>query len=152
MGGLPRNLPDDALRSYFERFGSLKKAYVVRDSNSGKTRGFGFLIFERKESLELVLQNRPHLLRGKEVFIKQSQSKQEMGLKKGEKKDLEGTEEQKHQVNPQNKSKKPRTPLSSTENHNNVIKVDEEESKLQKSEFFYRMVLDWSQAALQNQE
>lgn len=39
IGGLPKNLPDSELSEYFEQFGQLQKAYVVKDFKTGKTRG-----------------------------------------------------------------------------------------------------------------
>jgi len=42
VGGLPKNLPDAELSSYFRQFGKLQKAYVVKDFKTGKTRGKKF--------------------------------------------------------------------------------------------------------------
>ena len=39
VGGLPKNLPDSELNKYFNKFGKVEKAYVVKDGKSGKTRG-----------------------------------------------------------------------------------------------------------------
>lgn len=40
IGGLPKNLPDSELYDYFQKFGEIQKAYVVKDFKTGKTRGF----------------------------------------------------------------------------------------------------------------
>jgi len=40
---LPKNLKDNVLREYFEKYGKIEKAYVVKNSKTGKTRGNNFL-------------------------------------------------------------------------------------------------------------
>ena len=35
VGGLPRNLPDSSLKEYFQQFGEVQKAYVVKDFRTG---------------------------------------------------------------------------------------------------------------------
>lgn len=82
IGGLPKNLPDIALKEYFEKIAPLKKAYVVRDFKSGKTRGFAFVIFESTEGVKKVLDSAPHSIEGKQVHIKASQSKSTLIEKK----------------------------------------------------------------------
>ena len=39
VGGLPKNLKDKYLKEYFSQFGEIEKAYVVKNSKTGKTRG-----------------------------------------------------------------------------------------------------------------
>lgn len=46
VGGLPKNLKDSVLRDYFSKYGKIEKAYVVKNSKTGKTRGKHlFIIF-----------------------------------------------------------------------------------------------------------
>jgi len=45
VAGLPKNLPDSDLSGYFSQFGEVQKAYVVKDSKTGKTRGKTILKF-----------------------------------------------------------------------------------------------------------
>lgn len=39
VGALPKSLPDSELKAFFEQFGKIDKAYVVKDHRTGKTRG-----------------------------------------------------------------------------------------------------------------
>jgi RNA recognition motif-containing protein len=39
VGALPKNLPDSELKAFFENYGKIEKAYVIKDHRSGKTRG-----------------------------------------------------------------------------------------------------------------
>lgn len=77
VGGLPRNLPDHELQAYFQYFGPIQKCYVVKDPNTGKTRGFGFVIFGTEEGFEAALSRTDHVIKGKEVHLKSAMSKYE---------------------------------------------------------------------------
>lgn len=46
IGGLGRSTTSGVLRDHFSKFGVVKDASVVMDRTSGKSRGFGFCLFE----------------------------------------------------------------------------------------------------------
>ncbi|KAF4675878.1 hypothetical protein FOL47_007119 [Perkinsus chesapeaki] len=46
VGGLARNTTSSVLRDHFSKFGDVKDASVVMDRTSGKSRGFGFCLFD----------------------------------------------------------------------------------------------------------
>lgn len=78
VGGLPKNLKDDSLFEYFSTFGSIQKAYVVKDFKNGNTRGFGFVIFQTLDGYERVLRHsKPHIIYGKEIHVRETQSRRE---------------------------------------------------------------------------
>ena len=43
VGNLPFETTDDDLRKMFEEFGQVESAKVIRDRNSDRSRGFGFV-------------------------------------------------------------------------------------------------------------
>ncbi|KAF2426314.1 hypothetical protein EJ08DRAFT_550189, partial [Tothia fuscella] len=45
IGGLAWHTDDTTLRSKFEDFGQVKEAVVVKDRDTGRSRGFGFVQF-----------------------------------------------------------------------------------------------------------
>jgi len=46
VGGLDYGLTEDDFRKHFENnFGQVKAAQIVRDANSGQSKGFGFVTF-----------------------------------------------------------------------------------------------------------
>ncbi|MGH7157419.1 MAG: RNA recognition motif domain-containing protein [Candidatus Saccharimonadales bacterium] len=49
VGGLPFSTTDDELRELFEAHGKVASANVVRDRESGRSKGFGFVEFENVE-------------------------------------------------------------------------------------------------------
>ena len=47
VGGLDYGLTEDDFRRHFEtKFGPVKAAQIVRDANSGQSKGFGFVTFQ----------------------------------------------------------------------------------------------------------
>jgi len=49
VGGLPFATTDDELREVFAAHGTVASATVVRDRDSGRSKGFGFVEFEKDE-------------------------------------------------------------------------------------------------------
>jgi len=49
VGGLSWNTDDNNLRAKFEEFGSVEEAVVVKDRETGRSRGFGFVRFTNDE-------------------------------------------------------------------------------------------------------
>jgi len=49
VGGLPFSTTDDELREIFAAHGKVASANVVRDRESGRSKGFGFVEFEDTE-------------------------------------------------------------------------------------------------------
>ncbi|MBI2285251.1 RNA-binding protein [Candidatus Saccharibacteria bacterium] len=49
VGGLPFSTTDDELKDLFAAHGAVASASVVRDRDSGRSKGFGFVEFESDE-------------------------------------------------------------------------------------------------------
>ncbi len=49
VGGLPFATSDDELRELFAAHGNVTSATVVRDRDSGRSKGFGFVEFENDD-------------------------------------------------------------------------------------------------------
>ena len=49
VGGLPFATTDDELRDAFAAHGTVASAVVVRDRDSGRSKGFGFVEFENDD-------------------------------------------------------------------------------------------------------
>ena len=77
VGGLPKNFLDESLKEFFEQFGTVQKCYVVKDTMTGKTRGFGFVIFSTDEGYAKALENPNLTIGGNDAHVKAATSKQD---------------------------------------------------------------------------
>jgi RNA-binding protein Musashi len=58
----------ESLRDYFSQFGEVVECTVMRDSSSGRSRGFGFLTFKDPKTVNIVMV-KEHFLDNKIVCI-----------------------------------------------------------------------------------
>lgn len=72
VGGLTRDTTADMLKGYFSYFGRIVHAVVMTNPETQKSRGFGFVAFERPEIVDRVLSSGPHFLDGKQIDPKPS--------------------------------------------------------------------------------
>ncbi|KRZ46109.1 RNA-binding protein Musashi -like protein 2 [Trichinella pseudospiralis] len=67
IGGLSWQTSVDSLRQYFMQFGEVTESVVMRDPNTKKARGFGFIKFADAASVDKVLNHQAHELDGKKI-------------------------------------------------------------------------------------
>jgi hypothetical protein len=67
VGGLNHITTADSLRKYFSSFGEVADSTVVKDAATGKSRGFGFVIFTSPEAVDAAQAARPHEVDGRTV-------------------------------------------------------------------------------------
>ena len=66
VSNLSFKLQDEDLKQVFTSFGEVTSAKVIRDNQSGRSRGFGFVEFENKEDALKAMEG----LNGKELIGK----------------------------------------------------------------------------------
>ncbi|KND88857.1 putative RNA-binding protein, partial [Tolypocladium ophioglossoides CBS 100239] len=71
IGGLNWETTDQSLRDYFSQFGEVVECTVMRDSNTGRSRGFGFLTFKDAKTVNIVMV-KEHFLDGKIIDPKRA--------------------------------------------------------------------------------
>lgn len=79
IGGLSYETTEDSLRSYFEKWGTIVDCVVMRDPNTKRSRGFGFITYDRANQLDDAQANRPHTIDKKEVETKRATPREESG-------------------------------------------------------------------------
>lgn len=78
VGGLPFSTTDDELKELFAAHGSVASATVVRDRDSGRSKGFGFVEYENDEegkAAEAALNGSD--LGGRSISVAQARPKEE---------------------------------------------------------------------------
>lgn len=72
VGGLHSQTTADGLQRYFEQYGEVKEAVVMRDSVTKRSRGFGFVRFNESKSVDKVANTATHTIDGKKVDPKRA--------------------------------------------------------------------------------
>mmetsp|Transcript_8618 Transcript_8618/g.11263 ORF Transcript_8618/g.11263 Transcript_8618/m.11263 type:complete len:589 (-) Transcript_8618:985-2751(-) len=70
VGGLSYDTTDASLSRYFEKYGQLESAVVLRDPETLRSRGFGFVTFTDKKHADEVLNSKRHMVDGRKVETK----------------------------------------------------------------------------------
>lgn len=64
VSNLPYETEEINLEPLFERFGPIKSVKVIRDKDTNKSRGFGFVEFETRDSATAALRDAPDGMNG----------------------------------------------------------------------------------------
>ncbi|KAK2091478.1 hypothetical protein P7K49_030762 [Saguinus oedipus] len=77
IGGLSFETTYESLRSHFEQWGTLTDCVVMRDPNTKRSRGFGFVKYATVEELDSAMNARPHKVDGRVVETKRAVSRED---------------------------------------------------------------------------
>jgi RNA-binding protein Musashi len=84
VGGLHPALKEVEMRAYFEQFGEVEQCVIMHDKPTGKSRGFGFVIFVRETSADQVMYYKnKHNIMGKWVDCKRAMPKEIISKENG---------------------------------------------------------------------
>ena len=70
--GLHYNTTKETMTAYFGKFGSLEDLVVIKNPETQRSSGFGFVTFSSNEEVDEFQRNRPHTLDGKQVEAKRA--------------------------------------------------------------------------------
>lgn len=76
IGGLNWETTEDTLRDYFSKYGKVIDLKIMKDTNTGRSRGFGFLTFDEPTSVDEVVKTQ-HILDGKVIDPKRAIPREE---------------------------------------------------------------------------
>ncbi|CAN6899451.1 unnamed protein product [Brassica oleracea] len=71
IGGISWETTEDSLLQYFQTFGEVLEALVIKDRLTGRARGFGFIVFKDSSVTQRVLLQK-HMIDGKSVEAKKA--------------------------------------------------------------------------------
>uniref|UniRef100_A0A0E0BLI1 RRM domain-containing protein n=1 Tax=Oryza glumipatula TaxID=40148 RepID=A0A0E0BLI1_9ORYZ len=71
IGGISWDTNEDRLREYFDKYGEVVEAVIMRDRATGRARGFGFIVFADPAVAERVIMEK-HMIDGRMVEAKKA--------------------------------------------------------------------------------
>ncbi|XP_012692088.1 heterogeneous nuclear ribonucleoprotein A1a isoform X2 [Clupea harengus] len=77
IGGLSFETTDESLRAHFEQWGTLTDCVVMRDSETKRSRGFGFVTYSSAKEVDEAMSARPHKVDGRAVEPKRAVSRED---------------------------------------------------------------------------
>ncbi|KAE9586376.1 hypothetical protein Lal_00013718 [Lupinus albus] len=79
IGGISWDTNEDKLSDYFGNYGDVSHASVMRDKNTGKPRGFAFVVFSDPSVIDRVLED-THVIDGRTVDAKRALSREDQQI------------------------------------------------------------------------
>lgn len=76
IGGLDYKTSEETLRVHFEKFGDVTDCVVMREPQTKRSRGFGFVIYANSSMVDKAQYARPHEVDGREVQSKRAISRE----------------------------------------------------------------------------
>lgn len=72
---LPWTVSSHELRTYFSQFGYVTRATILYNNETGLSRGFGYVDFNKREAYEAVMSQPQHILEGQRLRVEEGSSK-----------------------------------------------------------------------------
>ncbi|KAL5010811.1 hypothetical protein ScPMuIL_013116 [Solemya velum] len=79
VGGLSYETDEDSLKRHFEQWGEIVDCVVMRNPETKRSRGFGFITYAQAHMVDDAQANRPHKIDGREVESKRAMPRDESG-------------------------------------------------------------------------
>jgi len=78
IGGLSWETNQDSLKSYFSKYGEVTDCLIMKDKATGRSRGFGFVIYATREAADKCVSDDRHNVDGRSIEAKHSVPRDEM--------------------------------------------------------------------------
>lgn len=76
IGGLSKNITRHDLWTYFDQYGAVDRLEIKEHIDTGVSRGFAFVLFDHHDSVDRVLSEEAHFIKGKFVEPSRAIAKQ----------------------------------------------------------------------------
>jgi RNA recognition motif-containing protein len=77
--GVNYNTTEEGLKSHFEQWGEVESVVIVKDKETQRSRGLGFVTYCASNSVDDAQANRPHNVDGRDIDCKRAMPRSEQG-------------------------------------------------------------------------
>ncbi|XP_060077207.1 heterogeneous nuclear ribonucleoprotein 87F-like isoform X2 [Ylistrum balloti] len=72
IGGLSYETTEEGLKEHFGQWGEITDCVVMKDPNTKRSRGFGFITYKHASEVDVSQENRPHKINNRDVETKRA--------------------------------------------------------------------------------
>lgn len=73
IGNLPFSMTEEELKNLFVKYGNIEQVIIITNKFSGRSKGFGFVTFSMKDSVEkAVSEMNKKNVEGREIIVKEA--------------------------------------------------------------------------------
>ena len=83
VGNLSYDIDDNAFKEFFDQYGNVEDASLMKDKFTGRLRGFGFVTYATAEEAERACEANGQELLGRELKVNIAQPRTEGGGRRG---------------------------------------------------------------------
>ena len=70
VGNIPYRVKDYELKKFFSHFGAIRQARIVRNSRTGRSKGFAFVTFNRSQDAQKALDAHGQEMQGRTMVVR----------------------------------------------------------------------------------
>lgn len=83
IGAIKDGLTEDNLKEYFSPYGNITDCIIMREKDTNKLRGFGFVTFDDYDPVDKIVLEKYHTINGQSVAVNKALRKDETNRNKG---------------------------------------------------------------------
>ncbi|XP_059662369.1 heterogeneous nuclear ribonucleoprotein 1-like [Cornus florida] len=84
VGGVPSSVTEDEFENFFSKHGRVVEHQIIRDHETNRSRGFGFIVYDSEEAVDEILANGNMIdMAGTQVEIKKAEPKKSSNPQSG---------------------------------------------------------------------
>lgn len=72
IGGIRPDTTDEQFKAYFAKFGEIEDFVLIKNKQTGQSKGFGFVTYSEQATVDECLGKKPHNINGKDVDVKRA--------------------------------------------------------------------------------